>query len=169
MSTAHDVYHAYVRESATAGHRPRISISHPVFAELAAWCSAAGVDAVRYVRARFEATRWAHKIAPEALASPKFMAKFRAFGEDRQASEIGQDGLAERVLTDTSRWGAEVTLLAESVKRALVDNRVACAADPVTAGWNPRSSWCAGCDNASACRAALAGRYPEVERARSGR
>jgi hypothetical protein len=124
--------------------------------EFAAWCVKWQVDPERYILARHDAVGYRHRIAIGSLASAKFLARFKGFGDDRQAAAMEQDRLALQVEDDHDRGGVELRSLWEQMKRTYALDRPMCrASSDVTGGWNPRSKHCRECPEAPACRAAL--------------
>lgn len=110
------------------------------------WCRRRDVDPERYIRARHEAVHWKHRIPFRTLGSEKFLAKFRAWGDQHQHGEQFQDYLHDDLHTTRSN-----EILAEAIRRTTV-TPIACYADPVT-WYDSRSSVCPTCPEMERCRA----------------
>jgi hypothetical protein len=58
------------------------------FRAYVAWCAEVRVDPVLFGMARLDALGWRVRIKPEQLKSPKFLAKFEAWGAYKQGAEV---------------------------------------------------------------------------------
>ena len=101
------------------------------------WCTENQVDPERYIRARHDAIKWKHRIPLDRLASPKFLIKFREWGDDKQAEEVSQDRLAAKAVR-----GERSRYLAEAVRRTMPPKL--CRHDPWT-WYDPESPTCTQC------------------------
>ena len=141
----HAVAGAYIRATrGCPGRVPRFRGDNPDLAAFGAWCAARGVDPERYIRARHEAVGFAVRLRVRQLASDKFLASFREWGDGRQA-EVQSQAAIGRTLERAGR----ASTLAERV-RATTTDRDACRADPLT--WRDDTSpTCAACPARHAC------------------
>lgn len=154
-----DLFRTYNEEMETAGFRRLPTLTADVRGQLegfAEFCDRYGVDPVRWIRARLEATKARHRLKLTQLVSFKFLEAFKRFGDSRQAEEEGQRILGASVVTDDQ---AELSPAAEAVKRGLAadDDREVCmlSSRDITRGWDSRSRWCQSCRLAVPCQAAL--------------
>ena len=131
--------------------------------EFGQWCVDNGVDPERWVRARHDAIGFRHRISIENLASPKFLPKFRDFGDDLQHEAQGQDRMAQAVVDDVPIDSDDLRFLSESLKRAYsMDPELCAMSQDLTGGWNPKSEWCRSCSAVGDCKAKM----PEATRRR---
>tara|TARA_Y100000296_G_scaffold73129_1_gene90277 strand:- start:143 stop:718 length:576 start_codon:yes stop_codon:yes gene_type:complete len=133
------------------------------------FCRRHSVDPALWIRARHSAIKWVRKIKVGTLSSTKFLDSYRAFAEDKAASQIGEETLAEAVIDDTAGSYRDTTLPHEEAFKAAM-HRVgaydACLGSSgyMTGGFNPKSSWCSMCSVANEC-----GRHKRNRNVRSGR
>ena len=118
-----------------------------LFKHFGSWCVERGIDPERWLRAKLEATGGRFRLRPSTLTncSASFMEHFRDWGEGVQAEHQHQRRLQAEVVDDTPWGGGELIMLAESVKRALVDDRAACVTAPEAGGYHSLSPHCIDC------------------------
>lgn len=122
-----------------------------------AWCDQRGVDPERFIYARHQAIAWKRRVKLEQLASDAYLARFREWSEDWVAHSMEQEQLVSGTENDTPRDGSALIVLWERMKAIYQLNKTVCmSASDMTGGYNPRSSWCQECSEASACREAHA-------------
>ncbi len=130
-----------------------------------AWCAVEGVDPERWIRARHDAIGYRRRIRLKQMASAKFLPKFMAWGDGKQAAQVAQERIALEVI-DLTEADPGVTPLTEAMKRTLADSPEICAVDQeLTGGWHPRSEWCRGCRAVDFCKAQLNSRVLRVREA----
>jgi len=121
------------------------------------FCDSNSIDPDRFIRARHDATGWRFRVSLARLyqVQPGFLAKFREFGDDKQASTQLAEKLATTVVEDTDRRST-LTVLSESAKAEFAATPEVClASHDITLGWHPQSVWCRACALAVDCRTAL--------------
>lgn len=139
------------------------------------WCEAKSVDPRRFIISRHDAVNWQRAIPPHQLASDKFLAKFREFGDNRAAEEVLQNRYKQTgdphkaAQAQFPRWSDPVPSPTHEHRRqgwVAVRGPEECADKwPITGGYHPRSRVCPTCPAREQCSTAIPA---QVLRSRGG-
>lgn len=120
-----------------------------------AWCRSRQVDPDRYMRARFDAIGYRHRLSFRQLPSDKFLTKFRSHGDRKQAAAVADERIAARVEDDTPRDGTRLIAMWENAKARFAASGAhevcRASARTFTGGWQAASVWCGQCPQAQGC------------------
>tara|TARA_Y100000296_G_scaffold85151_1_gene120343 strand:+ start:3623 stop:4075 length:453 start_codon:yes stop_codon:yes gene_type:complete len=122
------------------------------------FCHREGIDPALWIDAKHDVIGWKRRVPVRKLLnySPEFLAKFKAWGQNRAAEDRGQARLSAHAEDDTD-GAAALTSTAEAVKRVYAMTPEVCllSAETLTLGWHPASPWCESCRLQESCRDAL--------------
>lgn len=137
---------------------PPVTRSQKVYqmaAEMLAFCEREGLDWQAWIMARHETTKWRFRVPWKQLVkgSPKFLARFREFGERLQHEALSQREHDTRVIDAETRPGAQLYVYAELVKRRFQADPEQCRGPlrDLSLGYDPRSPLCQACPLADLC------------------